>query len=118
MVMYYFQCCSCFYCCCYCCYCWPKYIFFYLLFFLYVHFLFLQLLLLLLLVISPLLALLTSVLFVFLRYAVEEDLYWTSRFINHRQHGTNANDDLIKVVSTHFDIDSEVQLFTYRRTYT
>ncbi len=37
-----------------------------------------------------------------------EDLHWTSRFINHRQHGTNAQDDLIKVVSMHFDIEQEV----------
>lgn len=43
-----------------------------------------------------------------IRYAVEADLYWTSRFINHRQHGTNANDDLVRVVATHFDIEEEV----------
>jgi len=43
------------------------------------------------------------------RYAQEKDLYWTSRLLDHRQRGTNANDDLVRVVKMHFAVEREVE---------
>ncbi|TRY71911.1 hypothetical protein TCAL_00176 [Tigriopus californicus] len=39
------------------------------------------------------------------KFAYDDDLYFPSRFINHRQHGPKANDELVFTAAFHFHLD-------------
>eukprot|EP00095_Tigriopus_kingsejongensis_P000196 maker-scaffold41_size498431-snap-gene-1.17 protein:Tk00196 transcript:maker-scaffold41_size498431-snap-gene-1.17-mRNA-1 annotation:"Beta-mannosidase" len=39
------------------------------------------------------------------QYSQEADLYFPSRFLNHRQHGHGSNDEMVSTASEHFETD-------------